>query len=56
MVPIQEISTNTGKQYSLKNSISNGFKLFTTIKKRIIVKLSSWKAGKKVSEYPRGAK
>jgi len=30
----------------LKNSISTGFKLFTTIKKGITVKLSSRQAGK----------
>jgi len=40
--------TDTGDQYKYrktiqfrKNSISNGFKLFTTIKERIIVELSS---------------
>jgi len=39
MVLIQGISTNIRKQYSFKNSI--GFKFFTTIKKQIIVTLSS---------------
>jgi len=53
-IPIQGISTNTEKRYRykvsvriqenntvLENSISNGFKLFTTIKKRITITLSS---------------
>jgi len=40
----------------LENSISKDFKLFTTIKKSIIVKLLSRKAGKQASEHPSGAK
>ena len=40
----------------MKNIISNGFKLFTSIKKRIIVKLSSKKGGKELGEHPSGAK
>ena len=63
-VPIQGIDMNTenstdvGDQYEyrktiqLKNNISKSFKLFTTIKKKIIVKLSSGQA----SEHPSRAK
>jgi len=53
-VPIQEIDMNTEKWYRYrrsvriqKNNINNDFKLFTTIKKRIIFKLST---GKRVSK------
>ena len=60
---IQENGTDIGDQYEyqknnivLKNSTSKNFKLFTTIKKRIIVKLSSRQANKQVSEHPSGAK
>ena len=65
MVLIQEISTNTRKRYRyrrsvqikknntvLKNSISNNFKLFTTIKKTIIVRLSSRQADRQISDHP----
>ena len=62
-VPIHGINMDIEKQYRyivqiqknntvLKNSINNGFKLFTTIKKKIIVRLSSSQAGRKVSDHP----
>jgi len=50
MVPIQGIGMNTRKWYRLKNNINIGFKLFITIKKRIIITLSSRQAGKQVSD------
>ena len=66
---IQENSTDKGIWYRyrrsvqiqesdtvLKSSISKDLKLFTTIKKRIIVKLSSMQAGKQVKEHPSKAK
>ena len=40
----------------LKNRIITGFKLFTTIKIRIIVELSSKQAGMQASVYPSEAK
>jgi len=40
----------------LKNSISNDFKLFTIIKKRIIVKLSSKQENKQASKHSSRAK
>ena len=49
-VDITIIYFNTGK------IISTGFKLFTTIKERIIVKLSSRQAGMQASVYSSKAK
>jgi len=47
---------NTENGAVLKNSISNGFKFFTIIKKRIIVELSSRQAGMQSSDHPSEAK
>jgi len=61
-IRVQKNSTDTKDQYKyrktaqLKNSISNDFKLFTIIKKRIIVRLSNRQASRQVSEHPSGAK
>ena len=55
-VLIQGIGMNTRKQHSFEKQYKNGFKLFTTIKKIIIVKLSSRQADKQVSDHPIGAK
>jgi len=69
MVDITIIYFNTGKQYRyrgsvriqendtvLKNSISTGFKLFTTIKERIIAELLSRQAGMQVCVHSRETK
>jgi len=55
MVLIQGISITTGK-YTLENNISNGFKLFTTIKERIMVRVSSRQVDRQISEHPSRAK
>ena len=55
-VSIQKTSTNTEKQYNLENSISTGFKLFTTIKERKIGELSSRQANIQASVHPSEAK
>ena len=61
-IQIQENGTDTGNQYEyrktiqLESNISKGFKFFTTIKERIIVRLLSRQAGRQVREHPSGAK
>jgi len=45
------IDANTENNIVLNNSISNGFKLFTTIKKRNIVNLSCGQASKRTSKW-----
>ena len=68
-VPIQRISTNTGRQYRykrsvqipkndtiLENSSSIDYELYTTIKIRIIVELLSRQAGMQASVHLSEAK
>ena len=59
---LQDNSTDIGDWYEykkmvqFKNSISDGFKLFTTIKERKIIRLLSMQVGRQVREHPSGAK
>ena len=52
MVPIQEIGTDTEKMIQFGKSINIVFKLFTTIKEKKIVELSSRQASMQASLHP----
>ena len=56
MVPIQEIVQIQENVTVLENNISNGFKLFTTIRERIIVELSRRQADMQASRHLSEAK